>query len=411
MITGRTPEGLGYAVKRRDGNVAYCSLSIACGTRAEGELPEGTAHFVEHAIFRGTESLSATRINSCLDRLGGDLNAFTAKEEIVIHATVLKEDIAKAAGLLMKLATEATFPEREIETERGVILDEIISYKDSPSEDIYDNFESRFFAGSPLGRQILGTEESVRSIGRGELECFYRRHFIPSNMVLSIVAPETEEKLEGRVKALSSRFLAACSHAVPVQDTEIKRIIPARFDLSVTKNLHEANAVFGAPAPGLTDSPRKRITAILLANILGGPASNSLLGNRLREKNGWVYAIDCAYTQYRDAGLMTISLGCDKDNLKRCCKAVRQIVSDFNSSPMSGRALASAKRQLLGQLAISSEGGEAQCLSMGKSLLSLGKVTASGETRELVESITAEELLSCGRETFSPDLISTLIYI
>ena len=188
-----------YAVKGSNGKVGYCSLSIKCGTRAEGDLPEGTAHFVEHTIFKGTKRLSAARINSYLDRLGGELNAYTTKEEIVLHATVLREDIWKAVGLLLEIATEATFPEHEVETERGVILDEIISYKDSPSEDIFDNFESRFFAGSPLGRLTLGTLESVGKATVEDLKTYYRRNFIPRNMALCIVASGDEADLEKQV--------------------------------------------------------------------------------------------------------------------------------------------------------------------------------------------------------------------
>ena len=164
MITGQTDKGLRYAVRQAGTAVGYCALSIRCGTRDEGEFPQGIAHFTEHTIFRGTRKRSAAAIASYLDRLGGELNAYTTKEEIVIHATVLKEDLPKAIGLLLELATEASFPEREVETERGVVIDEIISYKDSPSEDVYDRFEEALFAGHPLCRPILGTAASVRKI-------------------------------------------------------------------------------------------------------------------------------------------------------------------------------------------------------------------------------------------------------
>lgn len=200
MLTGQTSDGMRYAAKRRPGAVACCSISVGCGTRAEAPQPEGTAHFVEHAIFRGTASRSAREINSCLDLLGGELNAFTTKEEIVLHATVLKEDLAVALDLLFDLARNASFPEDEIEIERGVILDEIISSADIPSEDIYDNFESRLFAGSELGRRILGTCESVRKVTRDDLAAFYHRCFIPSNMAVSVVADLDEEQLAAMIR-------------------------------------------------------------------------------------------------------------------------------------------------------------------------------------------------------------------
>jgi len=202
MTTGTSPQGLGYALRRSGRAVAYCALSIGCGTRDEQGYPAGIAHFVEHNLFRGTRRKSAAVINGYLDKLGGELNAYTTKEEIVLHATVLKEDWKKAAGLLFELATEATFPESEIETERGVVLDEIISYKDNPAEDVYDRFESLLFEGTPLATPILGTASSVKKITSAMLRQFVAEKFIPSKMVLSVVADIDEAVLEKEVLKL-----------------------------------------------------------------------------------------------------------------------------------------------------------------------------------------------------------------
>ena len=202
MITGTSPQGLRYAVRRSGRAVAYCALTIGAGTRDEAPYPVGIAHFVEHNLFRGTRRKSAAVISSYLERLGGELNAYTTKEEIVLHATVLKEDLSKAAGLLFELATESTFPEKEIETERGVVLDEIISYKDNPAEDVYDRFETLLFEGSPLSRPILGTQASVKKISADMLRSFVAQKFIPQNMVFTVVADIPEEQLEKRVLKL-----------------------------------------------------------------------------------------------------------------------------------------------------------------------------------------------------------------
>ena len=199
MTTGTTPQGLRYAVRRNGRAVAFCALTIGCGTRDEQGYPAGIAHFVEHAMFRGTRRKSANVINGYLDKLGGELNAYTTKEEIVLHATVLKEDWKKAAGLLFELATEATFPEDEIETERGVILDEIISYKDNPAEDVYDRFETLLFEGTPLETPILGTSASVKKIKAPMLHRFVKENFVPGKMVLSVVADIDEGILEKQV--------------------------------------------------------------------------------------------------------------------------------------------------------------------------------------------------------------------
>ncbi|MBO4605457.1 MAG: insulinase family protein [Bacteroidales bacterium] len=422
MRSGRSESGLQYAVKGSTSKVGYCSLSIKCGTRAEGNLPEGTAHFVEHTIFKGTKRLSAARINSYLDRLGGELNAYTTKEEIVLHATVLREDIWKAVGLLLEIATQATFPEHEVETERGVILDEIISYKDSPSEDIFDTFESRFFAGSPLGRLTLGTVESVSIATVEDLREYYRRNFVPENMALCVVASGDEEELEGQVIRISKRFLRSASGSArndknTILPTVNSTVISTEqsewrnpFDITEDKDNHEANAIIGAEAPSLYGE-KERITAVLLANILGGPASNSLLGAELREKHGWVYSIECGYTQFSDTGLMTVSLGCDKVNLRKCLTAVDRILKKVREVEMSPRALRAAKKQLLGQLAISSDSGETQCLSMGKSLLAFGAIMPDRKVRELIESVSAEDLRLMADKIFSPDHVSRLIYL
>ena len=203
MITGTCPSGLRYAVKRSGRAVAYCSLSIGAGTRDESGFPAGTAHFTEHAMFRGTTRKSAAVISSYLDRLGGELNAYTTKEEIVLHATVLKEDLGKAARLLFELATQATFPADEIETERGVILDEIISYKDNPAEDVYDKFEALLFKGSALETPILGTTASVKKITPEMLHRFVREKFVPERMAFTVVADIDEKDLEKRIIKLS----------------------------------------------------------------------------------------------------------------------------------------------------------------------------------------------------------------
>ena len=410
MRSGRSESGLSFAVKSSASKVAYCSLSVRCGTRAEGDLPQGTAHFVEHTIFKGTKHFSASRINSYLDRLGGELNAYTTKEEIVLHATVLREDIWKAVGLLLEIATRATFPEHEIETERGVIIDEIISYKDSPSDDIFDTFESRFFECSPLGRLILGTVESVGSITVEDLKAYYRRNFIPSNMALCVVASGDEEKLEKQMLALAGKYImpGEGQTVIPGED----RVSSSRhFDITEDKHNHEANALLGAEAPSLYNPDSERVTAALLTNILGGPSSNSMLGAYLREKHGWVYSIECAYAQFRETGMITISLGCEKENLRKCLRAVERILSKICSAPLSEAKLKAAKKQLLGQLAISGEGGETQCLSMGKSMISFGKIMKDEQTRALIDAITAEDLHKMAVRTFSPDKVSKLVYL
>ena len=409
MISGKADCGLGYAVKRSGSAVAYCAISIKCGTRDEKGYHNGIAHFTEHTIFKGTEKRSATVINGYLDRLGGELNAFTTKEEIVFHATVLKEDLPKAAALLFELATCPTFPEHEIETEKGVVIDEIHSYKNSPSEDIYDRFEEMVFEGHPLSRNILGTAASVRKITRNELLGFVREKFLPGRMAFSIVADIDEKKMEKDILKLAENYFG--KEGLPATEREaVNTPAAVPFNRTINKRNHQANCITGGLAPSLYEE-RERLATVLLCNILGGPATNSILNSVLREKNGWVYGVECSYTQFADTGLVAISLGCDKANIDKCLKTIEKEIGKLQDEPLSPRKLKAAKKQLLGQLAISGDNGETQCLSMGKSLLAYGRITGGKETRALVEGIKAEDIQEMARKIFDPSKMSTLIYI
>ena len=410
MISGKAECGLQYAVKKSGSSVAYCALSIKCGTRDELGYHSGLAHFVEHTLFKGTERRSASVINGYLDRLGGELNAFTTKEEIVFHATVLKEDLHKAASLLFELATSPTFPQHEIETEKGVVIDEIHSYKDSPSEDIFDKFEEMVFTGHPLSGNILGTVASVKKINRDELLKFVKEKFRPEKMAFSIVADIDEKKLEKEAQKLCKQHFADHPATKPHSEPQKVEHTYTPFDKTLSKRNHQANCIIGGPAPSLYQE-RERLATVLLCNILGGPANNAILNSVLREKNGWVYGVECSYTQFADAGLVAISLGCDKSNLDKCVEAIYKEIRKLQATPLSDRKLKAAKKQLLGQIAISSDNGETQCLSMGKSLLAYGKISGGKETRELVEKISSADIQEMANTVFNIQTLSKLVYI
>ena len=454
MIVGRTEEGLRYALRQRPASaVAYCALTIVGGTRGEEDLPEGTAHFVEHALFKGTKRKSARVISSYLDRWGGELNAYTTKEEIVLHATVLKEDLRRAADLLMELAFEATFPEKEIEMERGVIIDEIQSYKDVPSDDIYDRFEAMLFEGHPLSRLILGTVKSVRRIRREHLRAFCARWFRYENMVLTLVGPQSEAQLEALVRRLSKRWAglaesASClsrtgkkfsgpekrdpeilftcapstpshsafgsaqteGHAPAIANTASLTGLSAQvFNQRLKKHNHQCNCVIGMMAPSLGEKER-RIGTILLCNILGGPATNSRLNSILREKNGWVYSVECAYTPYADTGIVSVTFGCEHEHLEDCLRVVKREIRRLREEALSPRAFTVSCRQLLAQMAVSAESGEAQALSMGKSVSAFGTVHTPEEDRQALFSLTPEYLRALAEDLFADARQSMLIY-
>ena len=416
MICGKAECGLLYAVKRSGSSVGYCSLSIRCGTRNENGYNNGIAHFTEHTIFKGTLRKSSSVINSYLDKLGGELNAYTTKEEIVLHATVLKEDLNKAGNLLFELATESTFPEKEIEIERGVVLEEIRSYKDSPADDVYDRFEQLLFAGHPLANLILGSEESVKNISSDELRRFVKEKFVPWSMAFSIVADIDEKEMERRVLKLADAFFPEkftgqmiagnCSGTFLNEKKPIKN----NFNLIEYKNNYEVNAVIGSFAPSLYET-QPRLATVLFSNILAGPASNSILNSILRERNGWVYSVESSYTKYADTGVLAICLGCDKANIEKCKASIHKEIEKLQTIPLSVSRLNAAKKQLLGQLAISSDNGEAQCLGMGKSLLSYGKVDSDDLVKSQILSVSSEDIRRAACSIFNPEYLSTLVYM
>lgn len=409
MLQGQLDNGFRYAVKSYGNAVGYCALTIRVGTRDEDGFHSGIAHFLEHTLFKGTSAKSSAVINSTLERLGGELNAFTTKEEIVLHATVLRKDLSKAAALLMEIAMDARFPQEEIEIEKGVVLDEIASYKDYPAEEIYDCFEEKLFAGHPLSSPILGTEESVKEITSDELQRFRNRYFTPDRMVLTMVSPMAEKDMAATAARLASKWLPL-AEAQPYQRPALCEASSAEtFNLTEHKDNNQVNCVMGAIAPSMYQE-EERLATILLCNMLGGPASNSILGSDLREKHGWVYSVECNYTPYSDRGVAAISFGCDKENLARCMRAVHRELRKLQSAPLSERRLAAAKRQLLGQNAIGMENGEAQCISMGKSIISFGTVPDDATVTEKIMSVSAGMVYELSQRLFGKEALSTLIF-
>lgn len=370
------------------------------------------AHFLEHTMFKGTTRKSASAINNALEKLGGELNAFTTKEEIVLHATVLKADIARAVSLLLEIAMDSCFPEEDIEVEKGVVIDEIASYKDSPADDIYDVFEEKLFKGTTLSSPILGTEQSVQGIGHSDLLRFRRSSFTTGRMTLTIVSPLPEEKM----CAIAERCIRNAVAAYRPLDGEgaARRCevfaTHSRFGETVDKNNNEVNCIMGNFAPKHSDE-RRRLATVLLCNMLGGPASNSILGSALRERHGWVYNVECGYTPYSDIGIATIQFGCDKENLKLCLKTIHHQLKALRDKEISPTKLKAAKKQLLGQNAIALESGETQCIWMGKSLMTYGCIPSDEEMETKLMEIPASLIRQLAREIFDENNMSTLIYL
>lgn len=426
---------LKIAIKRVNSPVACCALSTRVGTRDEEPAYNGLAHFTEHMFFKGTLKRGANSINNALEKVGGELNAYTTKEETVLHATVLREDLHSAIDLLLELAFTSVFPKKELEKEREVILDEIVSYKDSPAEAIYDHFETLLFAGHPLAMPILGEKKTLRKIDAEVFRRYIAESFVPSRMGFTLVADIEEKKAVALVRKALSKYYregvevqvvregeAAPAISVPTTPTApaspavgsgnvpgfVGKVTNVPFYMEISKKNHQAHCILGATAFSCFE--KNRLALALLTNILGGPASNARLNMVLREKHALVYNVEASFTPYADTGIFAVYFGCDKGDVKRCLELVKGEIDKIVSAPLTEQALKAAKKQLMGQLSIAQDNAEAQCLSMGKSLLVYGKIATFEQMRAKIEAVTAAQLQEVAAQVLSWERMSVLIY-
>ena len=417
-----------FSFKRVTSPVAVCAVSTMVGTRNEEPAYNGLAHLNEHMLFKGTEKRGAASINNLLENVGGELNAYTTKEETVVHATVLKEDLRRAVELLLELLFTSTYPDKELLKEREVVYEEIISYKDSPADSIYEDFECRLFEGHPLQYPILGTRKTLSRIESSTLKEYLHKWFIPDNMAISVVA-DMEESQVVKIVERALRKYCPGQHCDIIRESSLQPLVGGTaggrtaageaapldwtpvppFRIEINKKHHQAHCIIGTRAYSYTQE-RERLALALLANILGGPAMNARLNTVLREKNALVYTVEACFNPYSDTGLFTIYFGCDKPLVERSLRLVRKELERVIEAPLSSRALANAKKQLLGQLAIASDNSEAQCLSMGKSMMIFGYIEPMETTRAKIESLTSSELQRVAQEILAWDNLSILIY-
>ncbi len=397
------PNGIRCILKRVASPVVYCGMTIGAGTRDEEKEEHGMAHLIEHLLFKGTQRRKPYHINSLLDNVGGELNAYTTKEETVVHATVLRQDLAKAVDLISDVVFHSIFSPVELNRERGVVIDEINSYKDSPSELIFDDFEDMIFAGCSLGRNILGTPRYLKKFSSEDLKAFIRRNYRTDKMVFALV---------GNVSL--HRFTDICYRYfsdIPASLSITSRMkVPAYTcqNRVISKKGYQVNCIIGGRAYSHYD--KKRIPLALLSNILGGSSANSRLNISLREKNGLSYSVESSYTSYQDTGVVTVYFGCERDNLERCLSLVYKELSLLREQPLSTLQLARAKKQLIGQLAISSESGESVMLGGAKSFLVYNRSDSQEEIADKINQITSSELIDTAREIYEESRLSVLIY-
>lgn len=400
------PNGLKIVHLPGSSPVSCCGFAVNGGTRDELPGQQGLAHFVEHMLFKGTRKRKSWHILNRMERVGGELNAYTTKEETFLYAISLSEDVERSMELLSDLIFNSCFPAGEIEKEREVVLDEINSYKDNPSELIFDEFENLLFEGNELGNNILGEPETLGRIDSEMCAAFTGRFYRPRNMIFF----SRGKTPFSRIVRLATRYFQTDSSSSPEGVT--KRICPVDLiprQVEVKKDLYQAHVLLGGRAYGFHDE--RRLSLYLLNNILGGPGMNSRLNVSLREKNGLVYHIESGLTSYSDCGLFGIYFGCDHDTKERCISLVYRELKKMREKRLSGSQLSAAVKQLKGQLGISNDHGENLALALGKSFLHFGRFESLPEIYMKLDNLDSGTLLEVANDLFAEDKLFRLVYI
>ena len=395
--------GLQCAFQAQRSSVAHVVVAIRAGARDELDHQQGLAHFLEHNLFKGTSKRKAYHILSRLDDVGGELNAYTTKEETIIHASFLKTDFRRALELLYDVLANSTFPEKELEKEKEVIKDEISSYKDAPGESIFDDFEDHIFRGDPLGRNILGTPESVDGLSRTDILEFQSRTYTADRIKLAVVGPFGSERVERSVAELFAGFQFADSNW---ENTFKGEGQPDR----VVENLaqFQDHYMVGWRTCGIHGHDRRSLS--LLNNILGGPAMNSRLGLNIREKHGIAYNIESYLNLYSDVGMMGIYLGCDPQQTEKAAVLVAKEVAKLRETKLGTLQMSKAKKQFLGQMAMSEDNGLNSAVGAARALLHFGRVNDFETVASKIQAITAEQLQDVANAYLVPDRAFELIY-
>lgn len=402
------PNGLRIIHKQLDSPVVYCGYELNVGTRDEQKGEEGMAHLCEHATFKGTTCRKAIDIIRYLEQVGGDLNAYTNKEDTVYYAAVLGTHLPKAVDLLTDIVFHSTYPQAEISKEIEVVCDEIESYNDSPAELIYDEFENIIFAGHDLGHSILGTAEQLRTYTSDSIKRFASRYYKPSNAVFFAYGNVDFNKLVRMLTRATSDFADAKPNMEDCKLDGMARLpqyIPTKK--VIDKGTHQAHVMIGTRTFSIHEE--KRIALYLLNNILGGPGMSARLNLALRERRGLVYTVDSSMTSYSDTGAWSVYFGCDPHDISKCQKLVMAELQRVADKPLTPSQLATAKRQIKGQIAIACDNRESYALDLGKSYLHYGWEKDIDRLFAQIDKLTADDIQQVAKDVFAPEKLSVLV--
>ena len=390
-----------------DSEVVYCGYAVNAGARHEQKGEEGLAHFCEHMTFKGTENLTPMKIINTLELVGGDLNAFTTKEDTFYYAGVLRQHFNRAVDLLTEIVFHSTYPQQEIDREMEVVCDEIESYRDSPAELIYDEFENEIFAGYPLGHNVLGEKETVRNFKTEDCRRFTSRLYRPDNAVFYVVGNIDFSRLVRRMEAYGLVYAGRDMLDVTPSQPLPLAVGGKRKDTDDMQT-HQSHVMLGTAIT--SDIEKWRIPMFITNNILGGPCMNSRLNISLREKRGLVYTVESIMTGYTDALLWSVYFGCDSSDVSRCLRLVHNQLQKLQKAPMTASALNAAKRQLKGQIALASENRENYGLDMAKLYLHKGTLKSNERLFAAIDKIVPQDIFALCNTHLSDDNVFTLTF-
>ena len=397
------PNGLRLVHVNTANQVAWCGLAVNAGSRDENEGHYGLAHFVEHTIFKGTTHRRAWHILNRMERVGGELNAYTTKEGTMLYSVFPHQHLSRAVDLLADLVQWSVFPQSELDRERDVVLEEAASYRDTPSDAVYDDFEDLLFAGSELGHNILGRKEDLENLSREDCMHYLKKLYVPANMAFFSVGPDSPD----RVFRLAEKAFGPMSHEMePRRRTVPPHVEPFRRTINI--GTHQAHTIVGARVPDMNHPLRYAL--MLLNNILGGPGMNSLLNVELRERRGYVYTVESTLTMLSDCGWMEIYLGCDHDDVRSSLRVIERITSRLSQELLPERRLDAYKRQYCGQLVVAADSTEYLAMSAGRGLLYRGRVATIDDTITRIQEVTPEQIAQAA-EFLRGDALSSLTFM
>lgn len=395
--------GIRIIHKQAESKVAHLGVIINTGSRDENEDEHGIAHFIEHVIFKGTNKRKAYHVISRLEDVGGEIDAYTTKEETTIYASFLKEYYSRTMELFADIIFNSSFPDKELEKEKEVILDEINSYKDNPAELIFDDFEELIFKGHPIGRNILGEPKSLKQYNRDNLLTFVKNNYHTNEMVICSVG---DIKFSSLIK-WAKKYFEGFEKNLRKEPRQLLNGYKSSVN-EVLKDTYQAHCILGNRAYAISD--KKRLPLELLNNILGGPGMNSRLNLALREKHGFTYNIESFYTPYTDTGIIGVYFGTEQDKVGRSLKIINAEIKKLQNKPLGILQLDRAKKQIIGQMAIGAENRSNLMLNIGRSYLLFNKVDSLETVYKKINSVTSKQLIEVANEVFDFNKLSTLIY-